>query len=80
MQERDAFKLQSLGCNQRSKHSIMANIYGSQTDVPLQSRLADSEDESDFEMKLESLKELWEQKAPGPRLLRMVKKTQITAI
>ena len=30
MQERDAFKLQSLGCNQRSKLSIMADIYGSQ--------------------------------------------------
>ena len=30
MQERDAFKLQSLGCNQRSKASIMADIYGSQ--------------------------------------------------
>ena len=65
MQERDAFKLQSLRCNQRSKASIMADIYGSQNDVLLQSGLADAEDEEDFDVKLESLRSVWEHKAPG---------------
>ncbi|CAB4002065.1 Hypothetical predicted protein [Paramuricea clavata] len=48
MQERDAHKLQSLGCNQRSKLSIMSNIYGTQNDVLLQSGLADALDEEDL--------------------------------
>lgn len=65
MQERDAFKLQSLGCNIRSKHSIMADIYGSQIDVLLQNGLADTQDEEEFSVKLCSLKDSWERKAPG---------------
>ncbi len=65
MQERDALKLQSLGCNKRSKQRIMADIYGSQTDILIQSGLADAEDEEDFNVKLESLKDSWEQKASG---------------
>ena len=35
MQERDAFKLQSVGCNQWSKQKIMADIYGCPSDAPL---------------------------------------------
>lgn len=65
MQERDAFKLHSVGCNQRSKQRIMADIYGSQSDVLLQSGLADAEDEDDFDVKLDSLKSVWEKAAPG---------------
>ena len=65
MQERDAHKLQSLGCNQRSELSIMSDIYGTQNDVLLQSGLADALDEDDFDVKLESLKTVWEQRAPG---------------
>ena len=58
MQERDAFQLQSTGCNQQSKQSILAEIYGSQSDVLFQSGLADAEDEEedDFDVKLDSLK------------------------
>ena len=60
MQERDAFQLQSMGCNQQSKQSILAEIYGSQSDVLFQSGLADAEDEDededDFDVKLDSLK------------------------
>lgn len=65
MQERDALKLQSLGCNQQGKASIMADIYGSQNDVLLQNGLADAEDEKDFDVKLDSLKNVWKKKAPG---------------
>ena len=48
----------------RSRTSIMADIYGSQNDVLLQSGLADADDEEDFDVKLDSLKRVWEQKAP----------------
>ena len=65
MQERDAIKLQSVGCNQRSKLKIMADIYGCQSDVLLQSGLADPDDEDDFYVKLGSLKSVWEKAAPG---------------
>lgn len=56
MQEQDIFKLQFVRCNQRSKQRIMVDIYGSQSDVLLQSGLADAEDEDDFDVKLDNLK------------------------
>ena len=43
----------------------MADIYGSQNEVLLQSGLADAEDESDFNAKLESLRATWEDLVPG---------------
>ena len=43
----------------------MADIYGSQNEVLLQSGLADAEDESDFDAKLESLQVTWEDLVPG---------------
>jgi len=43
----------------------MADIYGSQSDVLLQSGLADAEDEHDFDVKLDSLKSVWDKAAPG---------------
>ena len=60
MQERDAFKLQSVGCNQWSKQKIMADIYGCPSDVLPQSEPADADDKDNFEVKLESLKNVWE--------------------
>ena len=59
-----------LSCNpsdatQRSKLKIMADIYGFQSDVLLQSGLADPDDEDDFYVKLGSLKSVWEKAAPG---------------
>lgn len=65
MQERDAFKLQSVGCNQWSKQKIMADIYGCPSDALPQSEPADADDEDDFDVKLESLKNVWEKAAPA---------------
>lgn len=56
MQERDAFKLQSVGCNQWSKQKTMTDIYGCPSDALPQSEPADADDEDDFDVKLESLK------------------------
>ena len=58
LQERDAFKLQSMGCNQKSKMSIMADIYGSQNSVLFQTGLADADDEEDFDIKFQSLESI----------------------
>ena len=65
MQERNAQKLLSLGCNQRSKLSIMSDIYGTQNDVLLQNGLVNALDGEDFDIKLESLKTVWKNRAPG---------------
>lgn len=43
----------------------MSDIYGTQDAVPLHNGLADAEDEYDFDTKLESLKPVWEEIAPG---------------
>ena len=43
----------------------MAEIYGSQSDVLFQSGLADTEDEDDFDVKLDSLKSVLDKTAPG---------------
>jgi hypothetical protein len=65
MQERDAHKLKTIGCNQRTQTRVMADIYGAQGDVLLQNGLADAEDENDFDVKLASLKPVWDEIAPG---------------
>ena len=65
MQERDAHHLRTLGCNRRTLERVMADIYGSQTESMLQSGLADADDESDFDVKLQSLEDVWEDLAPG---------------
>ena len=43
----------------------MADIYGTQDSVLIQNGLADAEDESDLDAKLESLKPEWERIVPG---------------
>ena len=65
MQERDVHKLKTLGCTQLSQSRVMSDIYGTQDAVLLQNGLADAEDKCDFDAKLESLKPVWEEIAPG---------------
>lgn len=65
IKERDIHKLKSLRCNQRSQTRVMAVIYGTQDENLLQNGLADAEDPNDFDVKLESLKPLWEELVPG---------------
>lgn len=48
-----------------SQSRVMSDIYGRQDAVLLQNGLADAEDECDFDAKLESLKPVWEEIAPG---------------
>ena len=65
LQERDAHQIRSMGANQLTQSRVMADIYGSQNEILLQSGLADAEDESDFDAKLESLKPIWQDLVPG---------------
>ncbi len=65
LENRDVEKLRALGCNQRVISRIMSDIYGTQNEVLLENGLADAEDEEDFEVKLDSLKTIWEESAPG---------------
>ena len=64
MQERDAHKLKTIGCNHRTQKRVMADIYGTQDDVLLQNDQADA-DENDYDVKLASLKPVWDEIAPG---------------
>ena len=63
--ERDAYKLDKKHVSRTSKERIMTGIYGSQVDSILQSRLADAIDEEDFQVKFDSLRELWNNLVPG---------------
>ena len=65
LQERDAYKLKQFGANKRTVERIMADIYGSQNSILLESGLADSYDEEDFNVKLESLASIWNELVPG---------------
>ena len=59
MMERDAYKLGKKHASRTSKERIMMDIYGSQEDSILKSRLTDTMDEEDFQVKLDSLRESW---------------------
>ena len=65
MKERDAQKLKTMGCNERTQRRIMADIYGCQEQILLENGLADSEDPADYEAKLASLKDVWNGLVPG---------------
>jgi len=65
MKERDAQKLKSMGCNEKTQKRIMADIYGCQDQLLLENGLADADDPQDFDVKLASLKDVWERVAPG---------------
>ena len=59
LQDADARKLRSLGANQRTVDRIMADIYGFQVDSHETQGLADAEDAEDLAVKLDSLREIW---------------------
>ena len=59
MKERDAQKLKTMGCNERTQRRIMADIYGCQEQILLENGLAD------YEAKLASLKDVWDGLVPG---------------
>ena len=65
MMERDAYKLDKKYASKANKQKIMPDIYGSQVDSILQSRLADAMDEEDFQVKLDYLRELWDNLVQG---------------
>ena len=65
MQKRDRLKLQNMGYGQRNSDRIMADIYGCQNDVLLQTGLADAINEDDFMAKYESLGQIWDNLVPG---------------
>ena len=54
-----------MGANQKNRDRIMADIYGSQGGILLESRLVDSYDEADFNVKLVSLVYIWDNLVPG---------------
>ena len=61
----DAQKLKAMGCNERTQRRIMADICGCQEQILLENGLADSEEPADFEAKLASLKDVWDDLVPG---------------
>ena len=63
--ERDAYKLDKKHASRTSKKRIMTDIYGSQVDSILQLGLAHAMNEEDFQVKLDSLKESWNNLVPG---------------
>ena len=63
--ERDVYKLDKKHASRTSKEIIMKNIYSSQVDSILQSGLADAMDEEEFQVKLDSLRESWDNLVPG---------------
>ena len=65
MQERNVHKLKTLGCTLRSQSRVMSDTYSAQDEILLQNGLADAEDECNFDAKLESLRPVREEIAPG---------------
>ena len=65
LMEWDAFNLQKLGATTKAKQRIMCDIYGSKQNRLLQFGLADADNTEDFNVKLESLKYVWEPLVPG---------------
>ena len=65
LQGRTAKKLQEMGVGQRNTNCIMSDLYGTQSGFLQQHGLADSLDTDDFQAKLASLKEQWEEIAPS---------------
>jgi len=65
METNDVSALKTFCLNTSNQQRIMADIYGSHTDVVLQEGLADALDEDDYDAKLKSLFGVWEDIAPG---------------
>ena len=63
--ERDGLKLDQLNANKSDKKKVLTDIYGSQVKSILQFGLADAIDQTDFDVKLESLKPVWDELVLG---------------
>ena len=61
---RDAEQLRALGANKKDSSKILADIYGTQNDVVLQNGLADAYDADEFNSRLDSLEEIWNEAVP----------------
>ena len=68
LMERDSIQLTKMGTTKRGKDRIMADTYGSKQDRMLQFGLVDADDEDDFNIKLVSLQDVWEELVPGCHL------------
>ena len=65
MSERDSKKLDKLLASTSDKNCILSDIYGSQKNGFFQFSLGNAIDVSDFNVKLESLKSVWDSIVPG---------------
>ena len=65
MQKRDRLKLQNMGSGHCNSDIIMADIYGSQNNVLLQTGLTDAINEDDFMTKCDSLGQICDNIVPG---------------
>ena len=65
LQRADVDKLSKLGFNKRAIDRVMADIYGTQNGPIFEFGLADAIDPQDLHVKLLSLKEVWDEIAPG---------------
>ena len=65
IQQADVRQLKKRNANAKSIQRIMSDIYGSRTGPVEQLGLADAEDPQDYEIKLKSLREVWEGLIPG---------------
>ena len=63
--ERDSEKLKDLGASHSNQRSILTDIYGCKVNSYMEQGLADSSDEDDFQARLESLHDVWEEKVKG---------------
>ena len=75
--ERGSKKLDKLFASASDKKRILSVIYGSQKNGFVQFGLADAIDVSDFNVKLESLKSVWDSIVPGFRSWFVRKRTPI---
>jgi len=65
LQGRTSDKLKEMNVGQRFQNRIMADVYGTKEGFLQEQGLADAEDPYNFEAKLTSLKETWDEMAPS---------------
>ena len=65
MQSADKEKLRSMNANRHTTDRIMSDIYGYQAGTVMQDGLADAIDATDLQIKLDSLRSIWEELIPG---------------
>ena len=65
MESNDFEMIKRYYTNKNDQQRIMADIYGTQNNVILQDGLADAIDEEDFDIKIDSIRYIWEELSPG---------------